>query len=258
MTDSWALFTEEVDDFLPAPSVTNPSSYNDDYDTISPVLPSPPINIPRTPTPNISPMMDPMIGNKHDNRMLNSSGSAPSQLPIFNVPEKETRISESVLYASIGFRTTRNEILKYRSSLNIKPSDYVMIEADRGIDIGFVQSIVSNPSPKDMKNARSIIRKASEHEINLLPSQREKEKRATEICREKAADLGLDMTITDTEFQFDGKKLTVYFSASQYIDFRALIRVLFKIFETRIWMVWYDGNAPVKDVMDPKKGFPRL
>ena len=64
----------------------------------------------------------------------------------------------------------------------------------------------------------------------------------------KVKELGLPMLITDAEYQMDGKKLTFYYTASKYVDFRNLVRVLFKTFSTRIWMVWHDGNAPVKDV----------
>jgi cell fate regulator YaaT (PSP1 superfamily) len=47
------------------------------------------------------------------------------------------------------------------------------------------------------------------------------------------------MNITRAEFQFDGKKLTFYYTADAYVDFRDLVRALFKVFGTRIWMVWY-------------------
>ena len=57
------------------------------------------------------------------------------------------------------------------------------------------------------------------------------------------------MLITGAEFQFDGKKLTFYYTASIYVDFRNLVRTLFKTFGMRIWMVWHDGHAPVKDVL---------
>ena len=72
---------------------------------------------------------------------------------------------------------------------------------------------------------------------------------ALKICQMKVKELNLPMEITGAEYQYDGKKLTFYYSATQYIDFRNLVRILFKIFSTRIWMVWHDGNAPVKDVL---------
>jgi cell fate regulator YaaT (PSP1 superfamily) len=52
------------------------------------------------------------------------------------------------------------------------------------------------------------------------------------------------MDITRAEFQFDGKKLTFYYMAAAYVDFRDLVRALFRVFGTRIWMVWYKRGDP--------------
>lgn len=37
----------------------------------------------------------------------------------------------------------------------------------------------------------------------------------------------------------DRRKLTFYFKANERIDFRELVRELFKIYKTRIWMCAY-------------------
>ncbi|KAJ2361086.1 hypothetical protein H4S02_011773, partial [Coemansia sp. RSA 2611] len=46
----------------------------------------------------------------------------------------------------------------------------------------------------------------------------------------------MSMHIADAEFQFDRRKLTFYFTADRRVDFRELVRELFKHFKTRIWM----------------------
>jgi hypothetical protein len=45
---------------------------------------------------------------------------------------------------------------------------------------------------------------------------------------------GLVMKLTDAEWQWDRKKLTIYFSAEKRVDFRALVRELATMFRTRI------------------------
>jgi cell fate regulator YaaT (PSP1 superfamily) len=45
---------------------------------------------------------------------------------------------------------------------------------------------------------------------------------------------GLPMKVSDAEWQWDRKKLTVYFTAEQRVDFRALVRDLASLFHTRI------------------------
>src|SRR2546421_13018212 len=42
------------------------------------------------------------------------------------------------------------------------------------------------------------------------------------------------MKVSDAEWQWDKKKLTVYFTAEQRVDFRALVRDLAGLFHTRI------------------------
>ncbi len=46
------------------------------------------------------------------------------------------------------------------------------------------------------------------------------------------------MRIIDAEFQFDRRKLTFFYRVDQdvYIDFRKLVRDLFAVYKTRIWL----------------------
>ena len=48
------------------------------------------------------------------------------------------------------------------------------------------------------------------------------------------------MNILDSEYQFDRHKLTFFFEADGRIDFRELVRDLFSIYKTRIWMQQVD------------------
>ena len=42
------------------------------------------------------------------------------------------------------------------------------------------------------------------------------------------------MKVTDAEWQWDRKKLTLYFTAEKRVDFRTLVRELASMFRTRI------------------------
>jgi cell fate regulator YaaT (PSP1 superfamily) len=125
---------------------------------------------------------------------------------------------------------------------------YVITDADRGIDIGRIISRTDRPSPRDLKATRTILRLATPQEIAGIADKQGRERVALQLCQAKVRELALEMEITGAEYQFDGKKLTFYYSAAKFVDFRDLVRVLFRTFGTRIWMVWFDGNAPVRDV----------
>ena len=174
--------------------------------------------------------------------------------------------SNKIKYYNVQFHHHRTQVVKDPNHLYLTLGDYVITEADRGYDIGRIIDFAPDPfmiqsenidninlcdinqKPNPSTDCLIIIRKALQNEIDSLSEKEENEKKATLICQQKAREFGLPMTITSTEFQFDGKKLTVYFKADKYIDFRNLVHSLFKIFGTRIWMVWYDGDEPVKDV----------
>ncbi len=57
---------------------------------------------------------------------------------------------------------------------------------------------------------------------------------------EKVRAQNLDMKVSDTEWQWDRKKLTIYFTAEKRVDFRQLVRQLEGLFGTRVQM-WHIG-----------------
>ncbi|KAJ1735774.1 hypothetical protein LPJ61_000371 [Coemansia biformis] len=62
------------------------------------------------------------------------------------------------------------------------------------------------------------------------------EQSALSMCQEMVQQHRLAMCVVDAEFQFDRRKLTFYFTAGRRVDFRELVRDLFRHFKTRIWM----------------------
>ena len=54
------------------------------------------------------------------------------------------------------------------------------------------------------------------------------------------------MEITDAEWQWDRRKLTFFYLADQRVDFRELVRELFRLYKTRIWMyVLSSSSLPI-------------
>jgi hypothetical protein len=67
------------------------------------------------------------------------------------------------------------------------------------------------------------------------------------------------MSVVDAEYQFDRHKLTFFFEAEGRVDFRELVRDLFSIYKTRIWMQQLDKNTnsspqPIASVPSPAGG----
>jgi cell fate regulator YaaT (PSP1 superfamily) len=65
-------------------------------------------------------------------------------------------------------------------------------------------------------------------------SLKSKEMEALTICHERVLQHNLPMKLVEAEYNFDGSRLTFYFTAEERVDFRALVRDLAAIFRTRI------------------------
>lgn len=254
---SWDSYTEDFE--VPEQAIPSlpPSSFKDVWENsydISPVSVSTDFHVVLPDTADIFSTETTKINQVPSSNFItqpNGPYTAPSspQRLSFSASSTSMLNNNNTEYCSVKFHPNNVQILSYSPSLNLSIGDYVITDADRGYDIGIVTSINQHPSSKDAKAAKFVTRKASKDETQQIPLKVEKEKAALELCQKKVTELGLPMQITGAEYQFDGKKLTFYYAASSYVDFRNLVRVLFRIFGTRIWMVWYDGTAPVKDVL---------
>lgn len=124
-----------------------------------------------------------------------------------------------------------------------KVEDLVMVEADRGRDLGKI--VDKGPHCSD-QDAKAIIRLAYPPEINQMVIKAQDEMRALMTCQTKIRQKKMPMEVVDAEYQWDRRKLTYSFVADRRIDFRELVRELFKIYKTRIWMCLLDEKAPAK------------
>ncbi|DAZ99660.1 TPA: hypothetical protein N0F65_001897 [Lagenidium giganteum] len=157
-------------------------------------------------------------------------------------------------YYEVEFKRGRLETFAGRACFN--PGDFVKVEADRGEDIGKVvkratdlsqlqRSDQSSPTPTDDPLGRTkrhdlpmkkILCLASPREFEMLCEQRKEEHEVFEVCKSKVRQRLLPMNVIDAEYQFDRHKLTFFFEADRRIDFRELVRDLFAIYKTRIWL----------------------
>jgi cell fate regulator YaaT (PSP1 superfamily) len=150
------------------------------------------------------------------------------------VREQENKSSDVV---EVQFKRERKDYFRNRQGLMIKAGDYVVVEVDRGEDLGQVTEIgdLADRKVPDKKCALGIVRRmASEQEAEKLCRMSEKEAEAFDVCEKKVAEHGLDMKLVDAEWQFDGNKVIFYFTAEKRVDFRQLVKDLASVFRTRI------------------------
>ena len=120
---------------------------------------------------------------------------------------------------------------------SIRTNDWVLVEVERGRDVGRVRSVGGVARSKcgsDPAHATPILRRAEQGEVHQLVTLRADEERVRRRTRELVEQQGLKMKVSDAEWQWDRNKLTIYFTAERRVDFRQLVRDLARTFRSRI------------------------
>ncbi|GAA6016134.1 hypothetical protein JCM8202_005422 [Rhodotorula sphaerocarpa] len=203
----------------------------------------------------------------------------------------------------VGFKAGRKDLFFCEDpNLRLEEGDLVIVEADRGRDVGkFLKSVTvdevhkfqqhlvelalgqlasGGQMPTGMTGPASmgvgmghdpnagagqggaaqlarmtkecqpkrIFAKAGPADTHALLSKAQDEVKALALVRSKVAQKGLPMEILDAEWQWDRRKLTFYYTAEQRVDFRELVRELFRIWKTRVWLCCLDQQQPSFDI----------
>src|SRR5437899_4769915 len=112
---------------------------------------------------------------------------------------------------------------------------YVIVETVRGVEAGRVVIASKRLAEGDLSDPlKPILRLATEDDLRMMLSFKSKEKEALVKCAERVTEHGLPMKLVEAEYNYDGSRLTFYFTADERVDFRALVRDLAAAFRTRI------------------------
>jgi Uncharacterized homolog of PSP1 len=135
----------------------------------------------------------------------------------------------------VRFRTAGKIYFFAPGRFNIKTGESVIVETARGVEYGkVVLGIREVEDSRIVQPLKTVIRIATEYDIDLNKKNKEKEVEAYRVCTEKIKEHNLDMKLIDVEYTFDNNKVLFYFTADGRIDFRDLVKNLAAIFKTRI------------------------
>jgi cell fate regulator YaaT (PSP1 superfamily) len=118
--------------------------------------------------------------------------------------------------------------------LDLKKGDTVVVEVENGIGIGTVVY-----GPKEVEERiplKKVIRKADEVDFERDQFNREHERDAARVCRERIEKYSLPMKLVGVEYFFDASKAVFYFTSDTRVDFRELVKDLAQTLYTRIEM----------------------
>ncbi len=119
--------------------------------------------------------------------------------------------------------------------LQLSVGTQVVVETARGQECGIV-TIANRSIPDEniVAPLKPVVRVMTPEDFKAQEQNRQKEKRAFEVCEEKIAARGLSMKLVDVTCTFDNSKLLFYFTAESRVDFRELVKDLASVFRTRI------------------------
>lgn len=143
----------------------------------------------------------------------------------------------------IRFKNGRKEFFRNTEKLTLSIGDVVATEASPGHDVGIV-TLTGQLVKVQMKKKKvdwngqlpKVYRKASQRDIDVWTTARNREDIIQKRAREIAIQLNLEMKISDVEFQGDGSKATFYYTAQERVDFRQLIKEYAHEFGIRVEM----------------------
>jgi cell fate regulator YaaT (PSP1 superfamily) len=147
--------------------------------------------------------------------------------------------------AQIQFKGVRSEFFLYHGDVGLRKNEHVVVEADRGQDLGWVMRTSDADAPCDggcehaghhpvIPPEKRVIRRAAPADMDRRILLTENEPEVRMKTRDLVLRHRLKMKVSEAEWQWDRNKLTVYFTAEKRVDFRALVKEMARTFKTRI------------------------
>jgi cell fate regulator YaaT (PSP1 superfamily) len=130
-----------------------------------------------------------------------------------------------------------------KGNLELFQGDVIAVEASTGYDVGIVSLSgelvrvqMNRREVKDNYELKRVLRKAVQSDFDIWQAARQLETSTMTRSREISRELGLQMKISDVEYQGDKTRAIFYYTADDRVDFRELIRKYAEEFKVRIEM----------------------
>jgi cell fate regulator YaaT (PSP1 superfamily) len=148
----------------------------------------------------------------------------------------------------VRFKGTRKAYFLWDGEEPLRVGEAVVVEAERGRDLGHVTAVgevaerkcggcsgcATGSAAEEPEPLKRVLLRATAEDVKSYEEVRRSEEDARRKVMQRARAHELAMKVSDTEWQWDRNKLTIYFTAEKRVDFRALVRDLASTFRTRI------------------------
>ncbi len=149
----------------------------------------------------------------------------------------------------VRFKGTRKAYFLWSGDEPLRVGEAVIVEVERGKDFGRITAAGDLAEKKcagactgcavggeatEPEPLKQVVARAGADELKQHDEIRRSEDDARRKVVQRVRAHDLLMKVSDTEWQWDRNKLTIYFTAEKRVDFRALVRDLASTFRTRI------------------------
>ena len=135
----------------------------------------------------------------------------------------------------VRLRKPRRVLTFLCDNLHMDRDESCVVQTERGQEVG-VCLLPPEPCSEEIgkKVSMRVLRKFSTRDEETFHYLAGEERKAREVCLDKIKMHKLPMKLVDVEYTFDKKKVIVYFTADDRVDFRELVRDLAHDLRSRI------------------------
>ncbi len=144
----------------------------------------------------------------------------------------------------VRFKNTRKGFYRNTSGMQLMQGDLITVDAAPGHDVGMVSltgelvraQMARRQVTVETYELRKVLRKSTQEDIDRWHAARKQEDDTMLASRQMVREAKLDMKVTDVEYQGDGTKAILYYTAEDRIDFRGIVRTMSDRFKVRLEM----------------------
>jgi cell fate regulator YaaT (PSP1 superfamily) len=143
----------------------------------------------------------------------------------------------------VKFKGGRKDYFRNVDHLQLTTGDPVVVDVPNGHHIGYislqgelVRLQMQKRKIKNDDNILKIYRLANQKDLEKWQEAKNREIPTLYRSKQIIEELGLEMKLSDIEYQADNSKATFYYSADDRVDFRELIKILASEFKIRVEM----------------------
>jgi cell fate regulator YaaT (PSP1 superfamily) len=145
-------------------------------------------------------------------------------------------MNETVRPLIVGIRFKRAGRIYYfdPAGHELDINDHAVVETSRGTEVGRVAIAPRQVAESDVAEPlKPVLRMATAADLMLQQHYKGEEGSALKRCQEEIARYNMPMKLVGAEYNYDGTRLSFFFTSESRVDLRDLVKELAVIFKTR-------------------------